>query len=193
MQLLLDAGAEVNKRNGTGHTALHIACATRFANPLLVRALIDAGAIINITADLEPGWVERRVQPIHYAANAGHIPIVRMLLDAGVDVDARTRQGTRPLDLAVLHMRLELVEFLVRERADVSYDVDFRPDDPAPLGPVEMVSETTTWGDFKRYLRARGVLDNGRSMCGWWVEGKAAGRSKMRSGDNLDGRKWAAY
>lgn len=193
MQSLLDAGAEVNKRNGTGHTALHIACATRFTNPLLVRTLIDAGAIINITADLVPGWGERRVQPIHYAANAGHIPIVKMLLDAGVDVDARTRQGVRPLDLAVLHMRLDLVELLVREGADVSYNVSDKPGDPAPLGPVEMVSETTTWGDFKSYLRARGVLVSGRSMCGWWVEGKAAGRTKMRSGVNIDGAKWAFY
>lgn len=183
LQLLLDAGANVNARNELRHTALHIACATQHANPLFVRSLIAAGADINLTTDLIPYWCERGIKPIHYAANAGHLEIVRILLDAGSSVNTRTRHWMMPLDLAILHMRRDLVELLVGVGAYVG-------DGSGSLDPFAMVHETATWEDLKSWLHARGVRGTGKSLSEWWNQGKAYGRTPVRSGENNKWKKW---
>jgi ankyrin repeat protein len=57
--------------------------------------------------------------PLHYAARAGHAAIVRLLLDGGGDVNARTRAGgATPLHRAAYQGHLEVVRLLVERGAD---------------------------------------------------------------------------
>lgn len=49
--------------------------------------------------------VDTEVSLLHCAANAGNVPVMRLLLEAGASVDARTRAGARALDLGVVHAR----------------------------------------------------------------------------------------
>jgi ankyrin repeat protein len=57
--------------------------------------------------------------PLHYAARAGHAAIVRMLLDGGGDVNARTRAGgATPLHRAANQGHQQVVQLLVERGAD---------------------------------------------------------------------------
>ncbi len=70
--------------------------------------LIEHGADVNA-----PGFDGNR--PLHYAASAGHLDIVRLLLASGADVNAASPNGQTPLDLAVAGGRTEVAD-LLRER-----------------------------------------------------------------------------
>ncbi|KAL0638689.1 hypothetical protein Q9L58_002267 [Maublancomyces gigas] len=185
VQLLLNAGANVNARNQATQTPLQIACSTVPGNPLIVRSLLAAGA------DIDPGtnriqyWYERDFRPFHYAANAGNVEIVRILIDTGVNVNARTRHLMTALDMAILHMRRDLVEVLVAGGADVS-----TPGACRAVDPFHVVSQTATWEEFRVWLHARGVQGNGNVLNKWWTEGKGRGMHKSRAGDNSAWKKW---
>ncbi len=77
-----------------------------------VRGLLGRGACPR--AEDSAGYT-----PLHYAARAGHAAIVRMLLDGGGDVNARTRAGgATPLHRAANQGHLEVVRLLVERGAD---------------------------------------------------------------------------
>lgn len=122
------------------------------------------------------------IQLIHYAANAGNIEIVQLLLDTGVDLEVKTRAGMRPLDLAVLHMRRDLVEMLVAAGADVTR-VGFGS---APLDPFEVVAPTSTWEQYKEWLRLRGLRTRSRGLDLWWNLGKGPEKTRKRIGQAKD-------
>ena len=55
---------------------------------------------------------------LHYAAGAGHSPVVRVLLVAGAKADARDRSGVTPLHDAVLGSHAETVALLLAAGVD---------------------------------------------------------------------------
>ncbi|XP_014253165.1 ankyrin repeat domain-containing protein 39-like [Cimex lectularius] len=65
---------------------------------------------------------------LHYAAKNGFIDIVKILLDAGASVGARTKAGqATPLHRAAGAGKLEVCKLLIDKRSDVgSLDVDGR-------------------------------------------------------------------
>lgn len=120
VKLLLDAGADVNTEHRTRGTPLHIACTVRNADPLIVANLIAAGADVHARRDGPPSAhaLAGDIQPIHYAASAGNAAIVQLLLDAGADIEAQTRNGIRPLDNAFLGHSTEVFKLLIAAGAD---------------------------------------------------------------------------
>lgn len=122
------------------------------------------------------------IQLIHYAANAGNIAIVQFLLDAGVGLEVETRAGMRPLDLAVLHMRRDVVEMLVAAGADVSAMIGVGSAPPGPLDPFEMIAPTATWEQYEEWLRLRGVQPWLRGLNEWLNHGKSPGKNLRRPG-----------
>ena len=83
VQLLLDAGEDVNEADKQGMTALHFATRGGFFGA--ASALIAAGAEVDI-AEPECGNT-----PLHFAAKAGALSLVRLLLSEGAELKKTNR------------------------------------------------------------------------------------------------------
>ena len=92
IQLLLEAGADVNARNTYGQSAMHMAAAQGFAD--ILDLLINNGG--DIGAKTNTGWT-----PLHEACWHGRVEVARKLLEAGADVNMRDEDGNTPLDQAL--------------------------------------------------------------------------------------------
>lgn len=57
---------------------------------------------------------------IHFAAQKGHLEVVRSLLSSGASAKSSTRKGLTPLHYAVQGSQLELVKYLVRKGASLT-------------------------------------------------------------------------
>lgn len=99
-------GTDVNVRNKAGETPLMMAALK--SQPEVCKALIARGAEVRLT-----GWT-----PLHYAAAGNSLPVTRLLLQQGADVDARAPNGRTALMLAALHGSEEIVDSLLAAGAD---------------------------------------------------------------------------
>ena len=109
MQLLIDAGADVNAKNSRAATALHWAV----GDEARVKLLLLNGAAVNAKT------VEGRT-PLYAAATMpGGAAALRHLLEAGADVNAATLVGTTPLFPAV-NVSAEMTRLLLDKGADVN-------------------------------------------------------------------------
>lgn len=87
-----------------------------------VKALIEAGADVNVPGE----WLG--YTPLHWAAAGGHVDVIKLLLDNGAHVDARTtpipplmaKTQLTPLHLAARSDRLGAVEALLEAGAEVN-------------------------------------------------------------------------
>lgn len=106
--LLANPQVNIDARSLNGDTALMIAAFLSDTPKAL--ALIDKGAEIN-----RPGWT-----PLHYAAAAGDLTIIRRLLDESAFIDAESPNRTTPLMMAARSGRDAAVRLLLAEGADAS-------------------------------------------------------------------------
>ncbi|MCH2042577.1 MAG: ankyrin repeat domain-containing protein [Saprospiraceae bacterium] len=91
VEYLIEQGAEVNKKTGSGVTLLHIACKI-VGSQKIVQALVSAGADVNV---FEPNMGNT---PLHLAAYAkdlkrDNLAAVKILVNAGADVNAINSKG----------------------------------------------------------------------------------------------------
>lgn len=128
----------INSHSFDGFTPLGLA--VFFGHPETVKALLDAGADVNVASKesmkvsplasasaagqleiarvlIEHGAnVNARASgdftPLHESAASGRIEFAKLLLENGADVNARTTEGKTPLDYAREHNRTEMVELL---------------------------------------------------------------------------------
>ena len=140
VQLLIDAGADIETENKDGWSPLHSACEAGELD--VVKMLVEAGA--GVRATNYKGWT-----CLHVAACFGHTETVRylvdlpevdvnhrdtdnrtalcfakrtdavqVLLDAGADIDAKDNKRRAPLFYACDSGALDVVKVLVRAGAD---------------------------------------------------------------------------
>ena len=114
------AGMDVNKRTDADRwNLLHRVLVSVVIPPKveMVRHLIRIG--VDVNAQDRCLWT-----PLHFAARTKNTSVVRMLLDAGAEVDAVNDQGITPLHLSLLagKWNLELVEVLLAAGANPGCD-----------------------------------------------------------------------
>lgn len=97
----------------TGRSALALACGDESADAIdMVRPLIlQYGAKVSL-----PDW--SGFTPLHHAATAGNMAVVRLLLDSGANVNAATSIGLTPLYSALQRKRTRIAALLRQRGAD---------------------------------------------------------------------------
>ncbi len=147
VQLLIDAGADVNKLNDDGNTPLACRHFSSLRNPQISisKALIDAGAnvnhedsygstILHEVARYNPELLQSAINaggdinkedkegytPLHSAVEYGKPQCVLVLTDAGADVNKVDKKGTTPLCLAVGKGHPKCARQLIAAGADVN-------------------------------------------------------------------------
>jgi uncharacterized protein len=146
--LLLDRGATVDATDATyQQTALMVAI--RANHPDLVKLLIARGASVNARTRVgrAPAWVLPNSQagfghgigivrggspdrgrraptpggmtPLLYASRDGRLDIVRMLLDAGAEIDRRDANDITPLIATITNNHPDVARYLIERGADI--------------------------------------------------------------------------
>lgn len=109
---LLEAGADVNAKEGNGWTALQHAVDQD--NEELTRLLLDHGAEIN-HRNTPTGRAA-----IHYAAMGDDDKLLRLLIERGADIDIRNNDGETPLYDAASMGKEACVKLLIDSGCDVT-------------------------------------------------------------------------
>ena len=110
-KLLLKAGANPNKSTGAGYTAVIIASYEN--SPEVLELLLRNGGNPNVNDIFE--W-----RPLHHTmkANYAHIKCLKVLLDNGAEINARTNLKITPLHRAAGFGHYEAVNLLLNYGAD---------------------------------------------------------------------------
>jgi ankyrin repeat protein len=131
VRLLLDRGADVNARERyKGQTALMWAAAERHAP--VVKLLLERGAdwkVRSFDRETRPPKLSAAssISPIPrggftalmFAAREGDLESVRVMLDAGVDIDYGDVDNVTPLVAAIMNKQYTLAKFLIDRDANV--------------------------------------------------------------------------
>lgn len=133
VRALIDAGADVHAEDFAGRHPLRFA-AKEHAD--VVAVLIEHGADVDHAVQMSgPAGALAPVRPLHRAAGAGNVESVRLLLEAGAEVDPLKGEAGTPLFFAASQGRTEVVELLIEAGADVNAPKD---DGQTPLMTAAM-------------------------------------------------------
>lgn len=108
MRLFLARGADINKLNANGESA--IALAAWRGRLDVVKWLLERGARINAP--------QRKWSALHYAVFAGHTEVADFLIAQGADINARSTNGSSVLMMAVYEGHQGLARKLIEKGAD---------------------------------------------------------------------------
>jgi len=130
VKLLLRHGANINKLDGFGRSALHYASER---SQHCVELLLKRGASVNAIDT-------NRCTPLHWAAYKNKSSCSRTLLEAGANPDASDIYGDTPLSVAAFKGHLETIRVLLEYNANV--DVV----NAAGKTPLDRLAETVEIG-----------------------------------------------
>ena len=143
-QVLIDAGADIETKDYMGRSPLHWACRSGALD--VVKLLVKAGAGVRVTDNKgytclirasEHGRTEtvrylvnlpqvdlrhkdnESYTALHCAAGAQHADVVKVLIDAGADIEIKNELGRPPLIVACHSGALDVVKLLVKAGAGV--------------------------------------------------------------------------
>ncbi|KAH6676133.1 glycerophosphodiester phosphodiesterase GDE1 [Plectosphaerella plurivora] len=139
VQMLVDAGVNVNWRDNVGETALHVAA--RFGHDECTKVLLQGTA--EQKADIEVGENSYAWTPLHVAAVDGHLSVVQLLVDAGADVGKPDSSGWTAQEHAALRGHLDIARLLAARVSETAasnspparLSVDAPPNGTQPPSP----------------------------------------------------------
>lgn len=117
VEMLVKSGVDVNWRDQTGETALHVAA--RFGHDECADVIIKGTQ--SLKADLEIVENSYAWTPLHVAAVDGHLSVVKLLLAAGADVSRMDSSGWTAKEHAALRGHITIAKLL----ADHTDEKDF--------------------------------------------------------------------
>ncbi|GME51202.1 hypothetical protein GTA08_BOTSDO05128 [Neofusicoccum parvum] len=108
VKLLVEAGVDINYQDEQGETALHVAA--RYGHTECAKILIegsqDQKANVNL-AEKTFAWT-----PLFIACVDGHLPVAKLLVDAGADLEKPDLSGWTPKEHAALRGHLDIAKVL---------------------------------------------------------------------------------
>lgn len=118
VKLLLNKGAGIKKRTGSGDTILHIALSNSSFE--IVEELLsdDNKELFDITEIIEKKNLIN-VTPLMIAAEKGFSDLVKLLIDRGASLNCRNLSGRTPLMSAAFNGHLDVVKVLVDAGAEL--------------------------------------------------------------------------
>jgi ankyrin repeat protein len=130
-KLLLDRGADVNRRSDRKYSALMVAAQYRDSDDA-IRLLLDRGA--KVDAGLEDGRPAGDASAIYFAAHVGNGGLIPVLQRAGGSIEGRAlmfgSDPIGPLGVAVMYDHAEAAEALLKLGAAVN------PREASDVGPL---------------------------------------------------------
>jgi ankyrin repeat protein len=108
---MIDSGADVNRAQPDGTTALHWAAYR--VDQALVQRLLKKGAKANVVNHYG-------ASPLGEAVRVANVPLVGILLEAGADANVANEDGQTALMLAARTGNVAVAELLVKHGADVN-------------------------------------------------------------------------
>jgi uncharacterized protein len=136
VQLLLDAGANPNTAIATGEVPLMTCAGSGSAEA--VRMLIARGADVNAK---EPSQSQ---DALMWAAAERHPNVVRLLIEAGANLQAHTKKGFTALHFAARENDLEAVRQLIAAGGDINVRSQPDPSDDSGRGRGESLGTGRT-------------------------------------------------
>ncbi len=112
VNLLLAYKAEVNAHTTDGETALMFAVSKDHLKT--ARILIEHGAVVNAQDK------NKKRLPLITAILKGNVPLVKLLIASGANVNARAKWGIPALNCATISGNLEITKLLLEQGADVN-------------------------------------------------------------------------
>ncbi|KAL0021170.1 hypothetical protein WJX77_007343 [Trebouxia sp. C0004] len=153
LKVLLDHGADINILSADGYAPLHEAA----ASPSRTGLLVDYGA------DPKLEKPNNGCQPLHLAARAGKADVCNLLISAGADINAASKDGLTPLHEAAQHAQAEIVELLIAASAacmaeDKQHKTPLSAALTTTFGPA---ARPASFADDKLVATVSGLLSHG--------------------------------
>lgn len=111
IQLLANAGVDLDQKSLVGHTPLRIAA--RNGRTDVVAYFISKGCDINTQGN-------DGATPLEAAAAKGHLEIVQLLVEKGANINIQDKEGDFALGEAAKHGFIDVVNYLLSKGADIS-------------------------------------------------------------------------
>jgi len=104
VKVLVDAGADVNHKDNIGFTCFYAAVQEK--HKPIIEYLLSKGVRVNETNG------QNNDTPLHKACVSGSLEVVKILVNAGADINAVNKQGKSSLDFAVENNHQSIVDYL---------------------------------------------------------------------------------
>ena len=157
-RILIERGANIDARDSSGRTPLHPTFRgvdgtfddTYFD---VVQYLLEHGADVDTEANT------KHSTPVHLASFHGGFKVAKLLLDHGVDINVRDKEGRTPLHESLIDLRNNMVDYYIDAvRSLLEHGADVNALDNNHLTPLHVVSQ---YGNIKA---TRVLLEHGADV-----------------------------